>query len=1070
MICSVCAHANPHGARFCNRCGAPARGDGEPRGERRQLTLMFCDLVGSARLAEQVDPEELRELLGRYHTVCAETIARYEGYVAQYLGDGILAYFGYPTAHEDDAERAIRSALEIQLRLGQSAVPGRVRARIGIHTGLVVIGEIGSEGRHETLALGSATNVAARIQAFADEGGVAISEATYALTIGVGASDLGRRRLKGLDETMRIYAVDHVGGSSRPLGRPAATPVFGRHEELVRLRECFEAARAGRGRTVLVGGEPGIGKSRLAAALRNDTAATARRWIGLACSPFATGTALQPLIALLEDRFSLRDASSGFARTQRVVAGLAQVEGLDLALVAPYLLQLLGLPDHAAFPLSTLAPEELRERTMAALCTLIDTIAARQTLVLAIEDLHWADPSTLQWIAQLTARAPSGRLLVLCTTRPGVPLPWADASVEFVSLSRLPADPTLELIASIAGERAISAELMRRIADRSDGVPLFVEQLTRAVLDADVPAEVVAMSAGPRAAAEPAIPATLRGLLMARLDRIGPAKRVAQLAAVLGREFDYELLADLGDLGEPTLRGGLARLVEADLITPAGTPPAVTYRFKHALVQEAAYESMLRTDRRAMHARVAAILEERFHGLVASEPAVLARHCAEAQLYDKAATLYVAAGRIAAARYANHEAMAHFRHALDAIAQLPDSEQRRQRELSVCLELAPPAIVCLKLDHPEINRLHARIAVLSSSATVGVPELPALLYLSRFYLRRGAVDRSAEVGESILRIARDAQIPLMEVVGRQIVGSCDILRAPVPTAIAHLERAVEVACAIALPPATSLREPDLLALLRATLSLALAIGGRLDEAAAQAEAARARASELGHVPTRALVLGFCTITLSFMSAFETAREWARETLALAEGRGFGTSEAQAHAMGGWARVALGDAGGVEEAEAGLAQAIEIGFRGGLCQTIQAVAEANRLAGRAERAHELIELGLKTHESTGETAAVGRLLRSRGLLYAAQGDAERAERDLRDALERLELYGARFEQLMAAADLLALARGRDDAPALRAQLEKISAQIDGGATLRPVRAAQDLLDATAPEPSARALRR
>lgn len=1068
MLCPACEHENPPQSLFCNRCAAPqATGGGAPsppnlagagvvadrstRSERRQLTLVFCDLVGSARMAERVDPEELRELLGSYHAICAAASAPYDGYVAQYLGDGVLIYFGYPRAHEDDADRAVRAALEIQRRLGEGiGAAGRVRARIGIHTGLVVVGEIGNEARHETLALGSPTNIAARIHGLAEEGGVAISEATYRLTAGVFVRDLGLCKLKGLDETLRIYAVDRAFGGGRRGGVPEA-PLFGRDEELGRLRESFESARQGRGRVVLIEGEPGIGKSRLARALRHDAPARPRLWVNINCSPYTTGNALGPVVALVEAWFAFGGELAPEKRTQLAVKALAQVAGLALERVAPYLLALLGLPPHAEFPLPVITPEQQRERTMLALVAVIEAVAKERTLVLEVEDLHWADPSTLQYLARLGELAPRTRLLLLCTAREAFGQPWQG---EHVALTRLPAWPTLELIEAVAGGRSLSTGLLRRISDRSDGVPLFIEQLTLAVLESE-------LAPGPGEPAHlRAIPATLVGLLTARLDRLGSAKRVAQLAATLGREFTYELLEKLGELPVHALRSGFSRLIETDLISSVGTPANVTYRFKHTLLRETAYQSLLHSDRRAVHARVAAALEQHFPALVAAEPGVLARHCAEARLYDQAASHYAAAGALASARYANHEATASLRLALGALAELPETRARRERELSVCLALAPPLIVSLNLDHPEVGALHERIAALSDAAGAGVAQLPALLYLSRYYQRCGAVDQAARLGESILRIAREAGIPLMEAVGRLILGTCEITRSHAAVAIEHLERALEIAASIELPPSTSALEPDLLAFVHATLGLALAVGGRFDEAGAQLLAARARAFKGGHEPTCILVLALSTIALSLMTAYETTLEWGREALALAEGRGFHTSEAQAHAMLGRARVALGEPAGLAEAEAGLAQAIEVGFRGGLCHYIEAAAEANQLAGRYERAHQLLDLAQKTYEATGEATFAGRVHRRRGMIYLGQRNHEMAEAELRAALGPLEAVGARVEQLLVATELLRLALGREDEAAARARVQDAYDRCAGGHQYRPQRAAKALLDETA----------
>ena len=1079
MRCPDCEHENPPNSRFCNHCGAsqqrspeapPGRDasttDGKARGERRQLSVVFCDLVDSTRLAERIDPEDLREVLGKYHAVCTEAIERYEGYVAQYLGDGILAYFGYPQAHEDDAERAVRCALEVQRRLGEHTAKGAVRARIGIHTGLVIVDEIGSEAKRETLALGGTTNLAARIHEVALEGGVSISEATHRLTAGVfGTRDLGRCQLKGLDEPVRLYAVDRVlGGRRRRV--EASTPLLGRKQELDLLTERFDRTAGGEGQAVLISGEPGIGKSRLAVALRDEIAATPHTWVDMACSPYTAGSAFRPVIDLFEERLQrLRflDDTTPERLSQLLSEWMANMAAVSVDKVVPYLLALLGLPPLDALPLPAIAPAQQRERTMRALCAIVEGLAAHQPVVIEIEDLQWADPSTREFLGRLVDLAPGMRLLLLCTARPEFELPWSRAHVAHLELGRLPATPTLEMIDALSKGRHLPSELSRQIAQRSDGVPYFIEELTRAIFESDLISDRGDRFEPGRGLADTtdlAIPTTLQGSLMARLDRLGPAKRIAQLGATLGREFSYELIEKVGELHPASLRDGLVQLVEAEILSRRGELPHETYRFKHALLQDTAYQSQLRSDRSATHARVAAALESHFSARVVSEPAVMAHHCAEAGLYDQAATHYQAAGTLAVSRYANDEAMRYLRLAQAALGHLPEDDARHQRELSVRLAMAPPLIATRSLGDAEVEQLHQQIASLCSQLGEGAAQLPGLLYLSRYHHRRGAIKKGVRLGESILHIAQEADIPLMEVVARLIIGSCKITTAPLASAIADLERALEVAKSIDLPPATSPLEPELLAFIHATLGVALAIGGRPDEAAAQARAARARALAEQHEPTRIHVMALSTITLNLFEDFEETLEWGREALALAEGRGFRTAEAQARTNVGWARVALGDLAGLEDVEAGLAHAEEVGFLGGLCEYVEAAAEANRLAGRYERALELLDRGREIYQTTGEVIFEGRGRRVRGMIHVVRGEREMAEAELSRALEILSPLGAQVECLTVATELLRLVRGRDDEPAARQRLADLYAGLRGGREYRPLREAKALLDETA----------
>ncbi len=1065
MQCHVCEHENPANAQYCNQCGTrqirmggappPTEAGHDGDAERRQITVLFCDLVGSTRLAERLDPEELRDLMRSYHEICAEAITGYEGRVAEYHGDGIVAYFGHPRAHEDDADRAVRSALDLQRRL-DDGLPS-VRARIGIHTGLVVVGRMGDDAAPDAIALGSTPHIAKRIQELSAEGGIAMSEATYRLSNWVTVTDLGMRALRGLERRVRAYRVQDARPSGRRPQFGAQAPFVGREGELDRLVTAFDGALAGKGRALLVQGEPGIGKSRLGAALRDATATAPRLWVELACSEYTARSAFHPVIASIEERLALRGEAAPADRAQRLADELARVPGLDVAAVVPPLLGLLGLPRLAAYPPVTATPEQLRERTFAALEALVSAVAAQVPLVLAVEDLQWCDPSTLALLERLMRLAKRTQLLVVATARPEFEPPWPTRDVERIPLGRLAVGATLEIVDRLVADRGLALVLKREIADRSDGVPLFVEQLTHAVVESSL-AAAPSGSADLDAAIGRAIPATLHDLLMARLDRVGAAKPVAQLASALGREFQIAVLEKLGEIDSGPLREGLRDLLAARLVVAADSPGEGRYRFQHALIQEAAYQSLVRSKRRRYHGRIAAVLEQD-GALAAAEPAVLARHFAEAHLYADAFRLYQRAGARAAERYANEEAIECFALALDAHARMPAGADGTQRELAVSLALAPPLIAKRSLDDAKVHALHARIAALAEEIPASA-RVPALIYLSRYHMRRGDTGKSAQMGESLLAVARETGVPLLEVGARLMLGSAELTRAPAGVAIAHLERALALAKKAPLPPPISALEPDMLAFTHATLALAHAIHGHFDAAAVQAEAARTRAFALDHDSTRILVLSLSTITLTFMTDFESARAWGNEALALAQGRGFGSPEAQAHVMSGWARVALGDPAGVEQVEVGLARARETGFRGGYAQFVWAAAEAYRLAGQPERALELLDLARVTYEASGERVFAGRVLRTHALILLARGERDRAAAELRSAASLLAAMGAQAEELMAETELLRIAEGDDAVRHSRQRIEALLAEI-GGARFRPQRAARALLDARAP---------
>src|SRR5262245_27666925 len=553
--CSACDREVSGAAQFCRHCGAPLCAGMAPdavderhASERRQLTAMFCDLQNYTDLAQRSDPEELSEILLRYQRVCAEAIERYEGHVAQYLGDGVLAYFGFPRAYEDNAERAVRAALAIQAAFsrlepeGAAAGSDGMRARIAIHTGPVVIARMGDEAHEETLALGDPINVAARLQALAEPGGVLISERTRQLVPGLFVTrDLGVPALKGVSEPIRVYAVlDRAQVGPRFSGRPTLTPLVGRKWELRRFLDGWARAESGCGQVLLLSGEPGMGKSRLLHEFQRALGQAPRFTLELRCSPYAKGAAFQPLIELYEQGLGFEAGDAPEARVVKLETVLGQIAGLERAEVVPYLAALLSLPPSARFPLEHMAAEVQREKTLEALVAPILCLAEQHPVLFAVEDLHWSDPSTIQLLGGMSERIADRRVMLVLTFRPGFEPPWALPPVARRScvLSPMSRAEARQLVEAVAGER-LPDRVVEEIVDRADGVPLFAEELARSVADSE--ARTGAAGGGRPAAAELKVPATLQDSLMARLDRLDAGRRVAQLASILGREFPSSL-------------------------------------------------------------------------------------------------------------------------------------------------------------------------------------------------------------------------------------------------------------------------------------------------------------------------------------------------------------------------------------------------------------------------------------------------------------------------------------------------------------------------------------------------
>ena len=995
------------------------------KGERRQLTVVFCDLVGSTELGHRLDPEDLRDVLRAYHDACAAAVKRLEGHVAQYLGDGVLIYFGFPIAHEDDVERAVRSALDIQTSLvllneeRRTHGTPEISARIGIHTGLVVVSEMGDDAS-QPLALGDATNVAARLEGVAEPGGVVISETTLGLVPGVFVTrDVGTPDLKGISDPIVVHAVEGVVSvSGRRRATQTLTPLAGRELELGQFEDRLQEVHEGRGQVITVAGEAGIGKSRLLAALRDQLKGSAHTWLEIQCSPYTSGSAFQPVIELYQRGFGFADHDSPEAKLEKLETGLGGVPGLHLAEVVPYLAALMALPPSERFPLQQMGSELRRERTLDALLAPFLGLESQQPVVLAFEDLHWCDPSTLELLGRLIEQIPALRALLVLTYRPNFEPPWtlARSYVSPFTLSRLSRRHARDMIEAASGGR-LPERVLEEIVTRADGVPLFAEELTRSVLDSGLVVESAGRYEFRGRISDLTIPATLQGSLMARLDRLSAAKQVAQLAATLGREFPYELIEAVSDLDLPALRSGLEQLVAAEILFQRGSPPDSQYTFKHALLQDTAYESQLKSRRRELHARVASILEERFPQQIAEEPERIARHCAQGGLIAKAISHYVEAGEQASTRLANAEAVDYYGRALEELAALPENDERDQQEIVLQLALLNPLTTLRGYEDPEVLDCCDRVEALCAAAGSGPQQLGALLGLAVYQTQRGDLRRASRHAEALLCIAEPLGLAPLCLAGHMIVGSAAMTAAPIPVSCEHLAKGIEIARTVELPPPTAVYDVDALAICYATQAIALILNAQPERGLESLEAGLERAATLDHVNTTASVLVTATVASYFVDDPESALRYADLCLETVRDLDFYTPEASSHVYRGWARAAQGDVeGGVAEFEDGLARAEASGAMGGLVQMYLTGADAMLLAKRFERAGELVDHAEAALERTQERAAFEPQLpmfRAAILMESGSGSDEAIEALLLDSIERWHAFESTWMEVRSA---------------------------------------------------------
>ena len=651
--------------------------------ERRQVTVMFSDLVGSTALSARMDPEDLREVISAYQKCVAETVKRFGGFVAKYMGDGVLIYFGYPQAHEDDAERAVRAGLELgdAITAVKSSVP--LQTRIGIATGLVVVGDLRSGASQEQAIVGETPNLAARLQGVAEPNTVVIAEGTRKLLRNLFEfEDLGPKEIKGIAGPVRAWAAVReasVEGRFEAFHASGLTDLIGRHEELEILQRRWSKTKSGEGQVVLLSGEAGLGKSRLTAALLERLASEPQTRLRYFCSPQHTDSTFYPIISQMGRAAGLAHDDTTQAKLDKLDSVLAQTSTpiQDAALFA----EMLSLPNDGRYPALDLAPEERRHRTQEALTAQLAGLTRQRPALMIVEDAHWVDPTSLEVFGRTVDQIKTLPVLLIVTFRPEFNAPWAGRShVTSLALNRLGEREAAAIIASLVGNKELPADLMAEIVERTDGIPLFVEEMTKAVLEAESEGE-----ARQTAAAMPspalAVPASLQASLMARLDRLGPAKDVAQIGAAIGREFSHALLAAV--VREAELRPALDRLIAAGLLFRQGVPPHASYLFKHALVQDAAYGTLLREPRRVLHARIAETLDSQFAEIADNQPELLARHCTEAGLIEKAAGLWGKAGQRSLARAALLEGVEQLKRALAQIATLPTTPTLRREEIKL---------------------------------------------------------------------------------------------------------------------------------------------------------------------------------------------------------------------------------------------------------------------------------------------------------------------------------------------------------------------------------------------------
>jgi class 3 adenylate cyclase/tetratricopeptide (TPR) repeat protein len=1029
---------------------------------------MFCDLAGSTAMSARLDPEDMREVIRAYQDACSGAVARYDGFVAKYMGDGVLAYFGFPRAHEEDAERAVRAGLDIATAVAKLETRAKetLKVRIGIATGIVVVGDLVGQGSaQEQAVVGDTPNLAARLQGLAEPGCVVIAESTRRLLGGAfELKPLGPQTLKGFDAPVPAWTVlreDENLSRFEASRSQGMTPFVGREHEVALLLDRWRNASEGEGQVALLSGEAGIGKSRILFALRERIGDAPHLRVRYQCSPHHVNDAFYPIASHVWHAAGFVSGEPGATRLAKLEAMIAR-SGLEPKAIAPFLAALLSIPGEGRYPPIEMAPSEQKERTIAALLALFEGLTKDAPVLAVLEDAHWIDPTALDVFSRLVDRLPNLRALLVVTFRPEFAAPWIGrANVASLQLSRFGRRQALAMVDGVAGGKALPAEVLEQIVAKTDGVPLFVEELTKTVLESGLLREENGVYVLASALTPLAIPSSLQDSLMARLDRLAPVREIAQIGAAIGREFSYRLLEAVSPIQGPALQDALGQLVAVELVHARGAPPESTYVFKHALVQDTAYASLLRSRRQQIHADIARALEARSADQVETAPAIIAHHYTEAGLAEPAAGYWLKAGEIALSRSANAEADRHVAAGLALIPRLTGSSDCESLELGLQLARANALMPLKGTTAPEtVAALTEAKRLLDAGVGSDAERFSVLYGLCAANYMAARWESALALARQIVAVAERQDDTTYLIVGFRLVGQTQWAAGNNRRALESLQRAERYRDPVRQKLLSHRFGYDPALAVLCFKIFALWFLGLPDQSARVSEQVRAELASHGHGPTVATCTLFAVVWPEVMFGDpEAAEHYSAELVAYC-------ADKNVEEVGLLGAVCYACARATREPTseniATLRTAIEAYHRTGAHSTdalyISRLADALRMTGDVTGAEAALQEGFAFVEKSGERFWLADLHRVAGRIeLKRQGpDRARAEACFRKAIDIARGQEARMLELRAATDLARLWRDTGSPNDPRALLKPVLAAIEGGETTRDVRNARALM--------------